>query len=149
MTVIFCAITSVPVSRCWEFEPALNVARVAEEKYGIKTLPDFFNESLAGKLRSEGLRANVFHANNVLADVADLNGFVAGIRLLLRDEGVAVVEVPYVMQMVVQLRVRHNLLRTPVLLLGNRASGPLPAPPPGDSGRGDAADPRWLNSAVH
>ena len=44
----------------------------------------------------------MFHANNVLAHVADLNGFVAGIRLLLRDEGVAVVEVPYVMQMVVR-----------------------------------------------
>ena len=30
-------------------EPALNVARVAEEKYGIKTLTDFFNESLAAQ----------------------------------------------------------------------------------------------------
>jgi SAM-dependent methyltransferase len=81
-------------------EPALNVARVAEEKYGIKTLTDFFNESLAGKLRNEGIRADVFHANNVLAHVADLNGFVAGIHLLLKDEGVAVIEVPYVMEMI-------------------------------------------------
>ena len=81
-------------------EPALNVARVAEEKYGIKTLTDFFNESLAVKLRKEGIRADVFHANNVLAHVADLNGFVEGIRLLLKDEGVAVIEVPYVIEMI-------------------------------------------------
>lgn len=81
-------------------EPALNVARVAEERYGIKTVTDFFNESLARELRHEGLRANVFHAHNVLAHVADLNGFAAGIHLLLRDEGVAVIEVPYVMEMV-------------------------------------------------
>jgi hypothetical protein len=81
-------------------EPALNIARVAQEKYGIKTLTDFFDESLAGKLRKEGIRADVFHANNVLAHVADLNGFVAGIHLLLKDEGVAVIEVPYVMEMI-------------------------------------------------
>jgi hypothetical protein len=89
--------SSVPVLG---IEPALNVARVAEEKFGIKTLTDFFNESLAGKLRNEGIRADVFHANNVLAHVADLNGFVAGIHLLLKDEGVAVIEVPYVMEMI-------------------------------------------------
>jgi SAM-dependent methyltransferase len=81
-------------------EPALNVARVAQEKYGIKTLTDFFDESLAAKLRQEGLRADVFHANNVLAHVADLNGFVAGIHGLLKDEGVAAIEVPYVMEMI-------------------------------------------------
>jgi len=81
-------------------EPALNVARVAIEQYGIKTLTDFFNESLAEKLRQQGMRANVFHANNVLAHVADLNGFVAGIHVLLKDEGVAVIEVPYAMEMI-------------------------------------------------
>ena len=39
-------------------------------------------------------RADVIHANNVLAHVADLNGFVAGIATLLADDGVAVIEVP-------------------------------------------------------
>ena len=81
-------------------EPALNVARVAQEKHGIRTLADFFNESLAVRLRGEGVQADVFHANNVLAHVADLNGFVAGIRVLLKEEGVAVIEVPYVMEMI-------------------------------------------------
>ena len=40
-------------------------------------------------------RADVFHAHNVLAHVPDLNGFVAGIRHVLEDDGLAVIEVPY------------------------------------------------------
>jgi len=81
-------------------EPALNVARVAEQQYGIPTLTEFFDVTLAARLRGEGRQADVFHANNVLAHVADLNGFAAGIQRLLKKEGVAVVEVPYVMEMI-------------------------------------------------
>ena len=43
-----------------------------------------------------GTRGDVVHAHNVLAHVADLNGFVDGLRAVLSDDGVAVVEVPYV-----------------------------------------------------
>jgi len=46
------------------------------------------------------MRPDVLHAHNVLAHVADLNGFVQGIRLLLKDDGVAVIEVPYVKDMI-------------------------------------------------
>jgi SAM-dependent methyltransferase len=80
-------------------EPATNIARVAEER-GVPTLSEFFSDALAGRLRAEGRRADVVHANNVLAHVADLNGFVRGISLLLKDDGVAVVEVPYVKDMI-------------------------------------------------
>jgi hypothetical protein len=41
------------------------------------------------------VRADVIHANNVLAHVADLNGFVGGFRTLLGDEGVVICESPY------------------------------------------------------
>ncbi|RWM76655.1 MAG: methyltransferase domain-containing protein, partial [Mesorhizobium sp.] len=40
------------------------------------------------------------HANNVLAHVADTNGFVSGIARLLKDDGVAVLEAPYVEPMI-------------------------------------------------
>jgi SAM-dependent methyltransferase len=81
-------------------EPAVNIARVAESERGIPTVCEFFGEALAERLKDEGRRADVIHANNVLAHVADLNGFVRGLELLLRDEGVAVIEAPYAKEMI-------------------------------------------------
>jgi SAM-dependent methyltransferase len=80
-------------------EPAKNVAKVAEEK-GIRTLTRFFGSELGRELREKGELADVIHANNVLAHVPDLNGFVAGFRELLKDDGVACVEFPYVRDLV-------------------------------------------------
>jgi hypothetical protein len=81
-------------------EPATNIARIAREERGIPTVCEFFGEELAAKLAAEGRRADVIHANNVLAHVADLNGFVRGLETLLQDEGVAVIEAPYVKEMI-------------------------------------------------
>lgn len=75
-------------------EPARNVAEIARSK-GVRTVEEFFDASLAERLRGEGHRANVIHANNVLAHVANLNGFVEGFRVLLADAGVVVSESPY------------------------------------------------------
>jgi SAM-dependent methyltransferase len=80
-------------------EPALNIARVAGER-GIPTLPEFFDLPLARQLKEHGQRADVIHANNVLAHVADLHGVVAGLALLLKSDGVAVIEVPYVKDLI-------------------------------------------------
>jgi len=77
-------------------EPAENIARVAREERGIPTLAEFFGRDLALALRRDGKAADVIHANNVLAHVPDLNGFVAGLGLLLKDTGIASIEVPYV-----------------------------------------------------
>jgi len=68
----------------------------AAEKVNVPTLVAFFTKDLAETLAAEGRQADVIHANNVLAHVADTNGFVAGIAALLKPEGVAVIEVPYV-----------------------------------------------------
>ena len=88
-------------------EPARNVARVAVEARGVPTLVDFFGRELAVRVAAEGHRADVVHANNVLAHVADLGGVVAGIRAVLKDAatspglpGVAVVEAPYLRDMI-------------------------------------------------
>jgi SAM-dependent methyltransferase len=80
-------------------EPARNVAKVAIAERGIPTLVEFFGRELAQRLRSEGRSADVIHAHNVMAHVADLNGLVAGIGLLLKPGGVAVIEVPYVKEL--------------------------------------------------
>lgn len=81
-------------------EPAENIARIAEADRGIPTVCDFFGAVLAARLKEQGRQADVIHANNVLAHVADLNGFVSGLELLLKDGGVAVLEVPYVKEMI-------------------------------------------------
>lgn len=80
-------------------EPARNIARVAEEK-GIPTVAEFFGLEVAQGLAREGRQADVIHANNVLAHVANLNGVVAGIATLLKPTGVAVVETPYVKDLI-------------------------------------------------
>lgn len=81
-------------------EPASNIAQVAERERGIPTVREFFDVKLARRLRNEGRRADVIHANNVLAHVPALNAVVEGIRILLKDDGVAVIEVPYVREMI-------------------------------------------------
>ncbi len=80
-------------------EPARNIARAAVQR-GIPTCCEFFGQELAVRLIDEGRRADVFHAHNVLAHVPDLNGFVGGIATVLNDSGVAVIEAPYVKDLI-------------------------------------------------
>jgi hypothetical protein len=80
-------------------EPARNIAKVAVER-GIPTLSEFFGEALASELTAKGTRADVIIGNNVLAHVPDLNGFIRGVALLLKDDGMALFEVPYVKDMI-------------------------------------------------
>jgi len=76
-------------------EPAVNVAKVAESERGVRTISEFFGKELATQLAARGEMADVIHANNVLAHVADLNGVVEGFSIVLKDKGTLVVEAPY------------------------------------------------------
>src|SRR5436190_7892877 len=67
-------------------EPAANVAKVAVEK-GVDTLVKFFGRELGAALAAEGRQADLVLGNNVLAQVPDLNSFVAGIGQLLKPTG--------------------------------------------------------------
>ena len=80
-------------------DPASGPAAVARRN-GIPTREEFFGRDMADALSAEGIRADVIHANNVLAHVADLTGVVDGIRILLTDDGVAVIEAPYVRDLI-------------------------------------------------
>jgi len=80
-------------------EPAVNIARIAEAK-GIRTLSEFFDEPVAAALRARGEAADVIVGINVLGHVANLNGFVAGIKTLLNVGGIVVIEVPYVKDLI-------------------------------------------------
>ncbi|MBI5456385.1 class I SAM-dependent methyltransferase [Candidatus Kaiserbacteria bacterium] len=84
---------------CLGIEPAQNIANTATER-GVPTIAEFFNEELATRLAAEGKHADVIHANNVIAHVADLHGAVAGIAKLLKPDGVAIIENHYVKDLI-------------------------------------------------
>lgn len=80
-------------------EPAANVAEVAIEK-GIETVVDFFGVRLAEQLAREGRKADLIIGNNVLAQVPNLNDFVAGMAKLLKPEGVITLEFPHLQRLI-------------------------------------------------
>lgn len=80
-------------------EPATNVARIARER-NVPTICEFFGAALAQRLQAEGRLANVVHAHNVLAHVSDLNGFMTGLSSVLAENGIAIIEVPYVKDLI-------------------------------------------------
>lgn len=80
-------------------EPAGNVAAAAEQK-GVHTLVRFFGSALARELAGEGRLADLLLGNNVLAQVPDLNDFVAGLKIFLASRGVITIEFPHVMRLI-------------------------------------------------
>jgi hypothetical protein len=80
-------------------EPAANVAKVAKER-GIATVVEFFGRDTAEELLNRWGPADLLIGNNVLAQVPDLNDFVAGIKNLLSKNGVVTMEFPHLMRLI-------------------------------------------------
>lgn len=80
-------------------DPAFTVAGVANER-GIPTLVEFFNKEFATRHAATGYRADVILGNNVLAHVPDINGFVAGLPILLAEDGVVTFEFPHLLRLI-------------------------------------------------
>jgi SAM-dependent methyltransferase len=80
-------------------DPARNVAEAAEGR-GVPTLCEFFGTALARRLVDQGRSADLILANNVLAHVADTNGFAEGMAALLKPTGTAIVEFPWLGTMI-------------------------------------------------
>lgn len=83
-------------------DPARNVVEAAAAR-GVPTVCDFFHRELAARLREAGHRAAVLHAHNVMAHVPDPDSVVAGMAHLLANDGVVVIETPYVRDLVDRL----------------------------------------------
>jgi len=79
-------------------EPATNVAKVAEEK-GIPTLVKFFGVETARFLENQGKQADLLIGNNVLAHVPDINDFVGGMKIALKQSGILTMEFPHLLQL--------------------------------------------------
>jgi SAM-dependent methyltransferase len=80
-------------------EPASNVAAAAVAK-GIPTTTRLFGRETAKALVAEGKQADLIIGNNVLAQVTDLNGFVAGMKTLLKPGGVITMEFPHLLRLI-------------------------------------------------
>ncbi len=80
-------------------EPAENVARVANDA-GISTLTKFFNQATAEELRCQNQQADLIVANNVLAQVPALNDFMAGIKTILKPQGIITIEFPHLLNLI-------------------------------------------------
>jgi SAM-dependent methyltransferase len=76
-------------------DPAANLAKIANER-GVETLASFFNSTTANQIREKRGKARAIIANNVFAHVDDLHDFMKGVALLLEDDGILSIEVPYV-----------------------------------------------------
>jgi len=82
-------------------EPAANVAAVAVQK-GVSTLVKFFGAETARELAASSKKADLLLGNNVLAQVPDLNDFVAGMKILLKPAGVITMEFPHLQRLMEQ-----------------------------------------------
>jgi hypothetical protein len=86
---------------CLGIEPARNVAEVAVAK-GIPTLTEFFGVRLATRLAQDGQMADLLLGKNVLAQVHDVNDFVAGLALLLKPSGTITIEFPHLLRLIAE-----------------------------------------------
>lgn len=84
---------------CLGIEPSSKTAKVAIEK-GIKVIDDYFSVSLAKKLVEQNVKADLIVGNNVLAHVPNINDFVQGLKILLKEKGVITMEFPHIMQLI-------------------------------------------------
>ena len=83
---------------CLGIEPAANVAKAAVER-GVETRVAFFGRELGRELKAEGRQADLVLGNNVLAQVPDVNSFVAGIPEVLKPNGTVTFEFPHLMRL--------------------------------------------------
>jgi len=77
-------------------DPAKNVAQAAIAR-GVPTVIELFGRRTARELVAAGKQADLVLGCNVLAQVPDVNDFVAGIKLLLKPGGVVTIEFPHLM----------------------------------------------------
>ena len=79
-------------------DPAKNLSQVAEHN-GVPTIPEFFGDELATTVAREHGNAHVIIGRHVFAHIDDLTDVLAGARTLLHRDGVFVVEVPYLLDL--------------------------------------------------
>ena len=75
-------------------EPAENIAKIARPE-GIDTISEYFSKKLAHFVVKKYGKADIITANNVFAHIDDLDEVIEGLKILLKDNGVFIMEAPY------------------------------------------------------
>ena len=82
---------------CRGCEPSKSVAKICRDKYGIHVDEDFFGRDYASQI---SYKFDLIIGNNVLAHVPDINDFVEGLELSLKQEGTICIEFPHIMELI-------------------------------------------------
>jgi len=82
-------------------EPAANVAQVAIDQ-GLDCIVRFFGVETAKAIVASGKKADLLLGNNVIGHVPDLNDFVAGMKILLAEQGTITIEIPHAINLIQQ-----------------------------------------------
>lgn len=80
-------------------EPATNLAKFANS-IGLETINNFFSEELAHEIAQKRRKARIIIGNNVVGHIDDLHDLVRGVNTLLEDDGVFILEVPYLVDLI-------------------------------------------------
>jgi hypothetical protein len=80
-------------------EPAANVAEAARAR-GIPTEVQFLGADTGRQIAERHGRADLVAANNVFAHVPDIRGFAAGLRALVKDDGLVTLEFPHLLRLI-------------------------------------------------
>lgn len=106
-------------------EPAANVAETARSR-GIRTVVEFLGARTGESIAAAHGRADLVAANNVFAHVPDIRGFAAGLRALVKDDGLVTLEFPHLLRLVERRQydtIYHEHYSYLSLLTASRALG--------------------------
>ena len=81
-------------------EPAANIAKIAMDENNVPTEVEFFGPDFAEQFVSRRGLVDVFHAHNVFAHTPDPVNFLLAVRTVLKPDGIAVIEAPYVLDLI-------------------------------------------------
>ena len=80
-------------------DPAENIVKLANEK-GIKTKCAYFNSKIAEEIAVDSGKADLIYGMNVFAHIPEIHDFVLGVKKILKDNGVIVIEAPYIIDFI-------------------------------------------------
>jgi|TARA_Y100000310_G_scaffold343951_1_gene454115 quercetin dioxygenase-like cupin family protein/SAM-dependent methyltransferase len=80
-------------------DPAPKIAKIANER-GIETWQSFIEPNIASKVVAEKGKAKIIVATNVVAHIDDKEDLIQSVKMMLDEEGVFIIEAPYLVDLI-------------------------------------------------